>query len=198
MKTVQREYSSIFEEKRSIFRAHIVPYRSFDDTRKRLIHEHPKANHIVYAFRHLDELGRIEEGSSDDGEPKGCAGVPVLNVMRGEDLVDCAVLVVRYFGGVKLGTGGMARAYSSSALSVVEEAKLEKYIRMYELSFACDYSLVQMVEYRLRRLEIETLQRSFRASDVLWRVSGSRDSLDDFVTECDRVNIDIEVVEDME
>jgi putative IMPACT (imprinted ancient) family translation regulator len=69
---------------------------------------------------------------------------------------------------------------------------------MYELSFACDYSLVQMVEYRLRRLEIETLQRSFRASDVLWRVSGSRDSLDDFVTECDRVNIDIEVVEDME
>jgi len=65
---------------------------------------HPKARHIVYAYRELNEFEQIVENSSDDGEPKGSSGVPVLNVLRGEDFINVAILVVRYFGGIKLGT----------------------------------------------------------------------------------------------
>jgi len=74
--------------------------------------EHPKARHIVYAYRELNEFNQIIENSSDDGEPKGSSGVPVLNVLRGEEFINVAILVVRYFGGIKLGIGGLVRAYT--------------------------------------------------------------------------------------
>ncbi len=65
--------------------------------------EHPKAVHFVYAYRTLNEYNQIIEDKSDDGEPKGTSGIPSLNVLRGYDLVNTAVITVRYFGGTKLG-----------------------------------------------------------------------------------------------
>ncbi len=81
----------------------------------------------MYAIRYLNEYNQIVENSSDDGEPKGCAGVPALNILRGKDLINCAVLIVRYFGGIKLGTGGMARAYALSVKEVIEISDIIEY-----------------------------------------------------------------------
>ncbi|HSR74465.1 MAG TPA: YigZ family protein, partial [Sulfurovum sp.] len=83
-----------------------MPIADFEGLQSKLKVEHPKANHVVYALRYLNEFDQVVENFSDDGEPKGCAGTPALNVLRGEGLVNCAVLIVRYFGGIKLGTGG--------------------------------------------------------------------------------------------
>ena len=75
--------------------------------------EHPLATHVCYAFV-ADRPGNLMR-FSDDGEPQGTAGMPILGVLRARKLFECAVAVVRYFGGVKLGAGGLTRAYSGCA-----------------------------------------------------------------------------------
>jgi len=90
MQTINEAYTYTTEVNRSKFIAYLIPIKEYEDVQKRLKREHPKANHIVYALRYLNKFDQIVENSSDDGEPKGCAGVPSLNVLRGEELVDCA------------------------------------------------------------------------------------------------------------
>ncbi|MGQ9848788.1 MAG: YigZ family protein [Aggregatilineaceae bacterium] len=91
--------------------------------------EMPDATHHVYAFK-IGFGGSVTEGMSDDGEPSGTAGPPVLAVLRGSDIGDVVVVVTRYFGGTKLGTGGLVRAYSGAARQVLAalptELKIEK------------------------------------------------------------------------
>ena len=84
--------------------------------------KHPKARHHVYAYRYLNEYEQIVENSSDDGEPKGTSGKPSLHVLAGHELINTAVIIVRYFGGIKLGTGGLVRAYSDAVNSVINNA----------------------------------------------------------------------------
>lgn len=74
---------------------------------ERLKAEHPKAAHVVWALRERNGYGQIVENQSDDGEPKGTSGQPSLNALRGAQLVNAGALIVRYFGGIKLGTGGL-------------------------------------------------------------------------------------------
>ena len=127
MRTLQSSAEALTEVNRSKFITYLVPIGEFDGLQERLKAQNPKANHVVYALRYLNEYDQVVENSSDDGEPKGCAGVPVLNVLRGEDVINCAVLIVRYFGGIKLGTGGMARAYADAVKNVLGEAALVPY-----------------------------------------------------------------------
>ncbi len=124
MQTLHKIATAIYEIKRSKFIAHLAPISDFATLREQLKVEHPKASHIVYATRELNAQDQIVENSSDDGEPRGVAGVPTLNVLRGNELINVGLLTVRYFGGIKLGTGGMVRAYGSAAREVVSVAEL--------------------------------------------------------------------------
>ena len=170
MKVVKESFSSQIEVKKSIFIAHLVPFSKFNSTKEQLKLKHKKANHIVWAYRKINQFNQIEEGSSDDGEPKGCAGVPALNVLRGEELVDVGVLIVRYFGGIKLGTGGMARAYSQATKSVIEVAKLKPYQKIESFEFESSYKALREIEYHLKSLNILEVSRDFQADRVKWRV----------------------------
>jgi uncharacterized YigZ family protein len=82
--------------------------------------EHPKARHWCYAF--CAGVNPVTERCSDDGEPTGTAGAPIMNAIRGEGLSDTICIVVRYFGGIKLGTGGLIRAYGNAAKQVLRES----------------------------------------------------------------------------
>ncbi|KZZ42543.1 hypothetical protein A3759_01670 [Thalassolituus sp. HI0120] len=111
----------LFEEKRSRFISELFPVNDEQAVKNRikaLKNSHPKASHVCSAYR-LRKNGKIIEGFSDDGEPSGTAGMPMLKTMRHRNLVNCTVLVTRYFGGTKLGTGGLQRAYSHSASEVI-------------------------------------------------------------------------------
>jgi putative IMPACT (imprinted ancient) family translation regulator len=90
------------EVKKSIFISYLTPISEFETVLKTLKKEHPKASHIIWAYRKLNNLEQIEENSNDDGEPKGCAGTPTLNILRGNEIINTALLTVRYFGGTKL------------------------------------------------------------------------------------------------
>lgn len=114
-----------FIDRRSRFIAEIRTFTGASGVKpliNQLRKKHKKARHVVYAFRE-DKNGRIDEGYSDDREPRGTAGKPVLFMMRGEELSGYIITVVRYFGGTKLGTGGLVKAYTAAAKGAVNQLK---------------------------------------------------------------------------
>jgi len=180
VQTVERYYESSTEVKRSKFITYLIPISQNDGLQEKLKAENPKASHVVYALRYLNEYDQIVENSSDDGEPKGCAGTPALNVLRGEALINCAVLIVRYFGGIKLGTGGMARAYALAVKDVLQEAVLIPYEKEIEHLFETSYSDVDKTLYRLKQLGIVQYERDFGIDGVDWKISGSEEKINTF------------------
>ena len=153
MQSIQESYTYTTEVNRSKFITYLVPISEYEGLQEKLKLENPKANHVVYALRYLNEYNQIVENSSDDGEPKGCAGVPALNVLRGEELINCAVLIVRYFGGIKLGTGGMARAYALAVKNVLPVAELILYEKQTSYIFKTTYSEVDKTVYTLKNID---------------------------------------------
>jgi len=178
MQTVKQSYVHTTEVNRSKFIAHLVPIDAYNGLQEDLQREHPKANHVVYALRYLNEFDQVVENSSDDGEPKGCAGIPALNVLRGEALINCAVLIVRYFGGIKLGTGGMARAYALAVKNVIKEAEFVEYVKELIYRFDTAYSEVDKTLYLLRQLDIVKFDRHFDIDRVHWEVKASQEKID--------------------
>jgi len=180
MNTVKTAYTTTTEVNRSKFITYLIPFCEYEGLWEKLKREHPKANHVVYAVRYLNAFDQIVENSSDDGEPKGCAGIPALNVLRGEGLINCAVLIVRYFGGIKLGTGGMARAYALAVKEVLEGADLLFYEKEVEYTFETSYSAIDKTLYRLKQLNITQYEREFGVERVEWKIKGSEESINAF------------------
>ncbi len=180
MKTLENSFKSLTVVNRSKFITYLVPISEYEGLQAKLKAVHPKANHVVYALRYLNEYEQIVENSSDDGEPKGCAGTPSLNVLRGEELINCAVLIVRYFGGIKLGTGGMARAYALAVKDVLNESVLIAYEKQIEYVFKSSYSDVDKTLYRLKQLGIVRYERDFGIDEVKWKISGSEEKISQF------------------
>jgi uncharacterized YigZ family protein len=161
LKFVQKEFSSTFEEKKSKFIAYLMPYDKFDDVMKKVKTEHPKARHYVYAYRYLNEFEQIVENSSDDGEPKGTSGKPSLTVLAGNELINSAVIIVRYFGGVKLGTGGLVRAYGDSVNEVIKISEFKEYKKLLTKTLVCDYNELSILEYLLNQENINIKNKEF-------------------------------------
>jgi len=180
VQSITQSYESLTEVKRSKFLTKLIPISEFPGYQEKLKKEHPKANHVVYATRTLNVYEQMVENSSDDGEPKGCAGVPALNVLRGKELVECAVLIVRYFGGIKLGTGGMARAYALAVKDVLAKAELTLYEKEIEYCFQTSYSDVEKTLYQLKQLGICSYEREFGIENVAWVIKGSEEKIEKF------------------
>ncbi len=174
---VKEETTKTFEEKKSKFIAFLTSFDEFDSLMKRLREEHPKARHFVYAYRYLNEFDQVVENCSDDGEPKGTSGKPTLNVLAGNELINSAVIIVRYFGGVKLGTGGLVRAYSDSANAVINISTLHKYKKLQTVFLTLEYSLLSKVEYILTNHEIKIINKQFE-SDVVLSLSLTQEQLE--------------------
>ena len=106
--------------------------------------EHPGATHVVHAFSLGPPKSRLF-GQSDDGEPKGTAGRPVRAVLDGRGVTNALLAVVRYFGGTKLGTGGLVRAYGETAGNVLDGARLEELRRICTARVSVDYAAYEAV-----------------------------------------------------
>lgn len=117
--------------------------------------KHRDATHNVPAYV-LGENNEVQR-CNDDGEPSGTAGVPVLEVIRKENLRDVAVVVTRYFGGIKLGTGGLVRAYTKGAKIALEAAGMIQQVLYQVMTLSVDYTLLGMLQnqLRLQRYEVK-------------------------------------------
>lgn len=173
MKFVQKEFSFTLEEKKSKFIAFLTPYSQFNELMQRLRAEHPKARHFVYAYRYLNEFDQIVENSSDDGEPRGTSGRPSLAVINGAGIINSAVIIVRYFGGVKLGTGGLVKAYGSSVNEVLEIAELFEYKKLITKTLVCEYKDLSQLEYILEQNNIKIANKDF-TTDVHLEIKASQ------------------------
>jgi len=181
MNCIENEVNTQIEVKKSKFISFLVPIDGFKKLHLKLKEQHTKANHIVWAYRELNQYKQIVENSSDDGEPKGAAGVPTLNAMRGAKLINCAILTVRYFGGIKLGVGGMARAYGAAANEVINSAELLPYKELVTHIIEVSYSKQRELEYNLKKLEIEKINREFLGDKVIYTLQTTQDKIDKLV-----------------
>ncbi|MEP3048752.1 MAG: YigZ family protein [Roseibium sp.] len=176
-KTITQEFEGYLEDRKSRFLAHLVPFELFDQRLEELRKEHRKANHIVTAHRRLLEDDRVDESGKDDGEPAGTSGMPTLRVLQGAELINCAVLVVRYFGGTKLGGGGLARAYSGAAQDAISNADLVQFQKVSHKTVSADFAASSELERQIETLGLSVLARNYTESGVDLTIEGPEDDL---------------------
>ncbi|MFT6206318.1 MAG: putative YigZ family protein [Colwellia sp.] len=155
---------------RSRFICYISPCTSHEQAKKQLKKcqkNHPQASHHCYAFL----TGRPEDsqgyGFSDDGEPSGTAGRPMLSVLQGNDVGELCAIVVRYFGGTKLGTGGLQRAYGGSVRQALSLLRTSTKVPMVEQWLISDYHQINDVLYVVEQAKGEVIKQDFTAQIAL-------------------------------
>lgn len=149
-KTILNNVSSEIVEKKSKFICNVYHIESVEEAEKILADVRKKyhdARHNCFAYRIAD--GDLSK-SSDDGEPSGTAGVPMLNILTGRGLSNILVVVTRYFGGILLGTGGLVRAYSLATTSSLDNAELIEEEIGLMASFWIDYKDLDEVKYQMK------------------------------------------------
>lgn len=170
------------EEKRSRFITEILPCSDETEIKQRIAELkalHPKASHVCSAFR-IFANEQIKEGFSDDGEPSGTAGMPMLKTLRHKDLINCATLITRYFGGTKLGTGGLQRAYSqatSDAIQTLTENDFSELIARSELCIHCSFSRENELRHILLQNSASILSSEYEWDGVRTTFSVNRDQV---------------------
>lgn len=127
---------------------------------KKLYLEHPNASHIAYAYRLKTDHGLLYR-FHDAGEPTGTAGKPIFQHLEGKELINLLIAVIRYFGGVKLGAGGLTRAYGNTAKQAIEAAEISAYVERVNVALSLDYSRIQPLEYALKKWEGKIVKQDY-------------------------------------
>lgn len=164
MKIPIQSLETNLEVKKSKFvsRIHYVETRSeAQDIISDAKQSHPQSNHVVYAFVIGDERSEIL-GMSDDGEPKGTSGRPTMEVLRGSGIRNALLTTVRYFGGTKLGTGGLVKAYTRAAQLAVESCTVEEKKEKKHLKLELSYGEFEELTRRMKGLAAEMVNTEFR------------------------------------
>lgn len=168
--TLKGEGTGVFEEKRSEFigvAAHIDCEKDAQELIKRIKAKHHDARHNVFAY--VCNSGNVQR-YSDDGEPQGTAGIPVLDVIRKSGLDDVCIVVTRYFGGILLGAGGLVRAYTAAAKIAVDEAGIVTYEKYTEFRIVLNYSDYQKILAKLPSFNAKIDDTDF-GSDVTLKIA---------------------------
>ena len=170
-RTIKEFNSDEYIVKRSRFIGYAKPVTTVDEANSFIAEiksKHWDATHNVYAY--ILREGGVKR-YSDDGEPQGTAGVPVLDVLEKENLVDVCVVVTRYFGGILLGGGGLVRAYSHSAKIGVDSAKIITMAHCVDLAVECDYTFYGKLTDFLSREETVILDTEYTDNvKVIFRI----------------------------
>lgn len=177
MVTVDSIFTDTIEIKQSKFLAYLMPMAFYEQEMKSLREKHPKAVHFVSAYRTLNEFDQIVEYSGDDGEPKGTSGKPTLSVLQGHECINTAIITVRYFGGTKLGPGGLVRAYAEAANAAVTLAHLREYEKLFQHQVQCAYSILSKLEYEAAQQSISILHKEFIVNGAVVKLEGTRERL---------------------
>lgn len=155
MRTILKEINNEIIINKSRFITIISPILNISDVKKKLDEVKQKykdATHLCYGY-----IVDFSQKCFDDGEPGGTAGMPILNVLKSNDLTNIICIVVRYFGGIKLGAGGLVRAYSSSASEALKKCEFGIIESGYKITLELDYNNIKNVDYILKDIDIHKL-----------------------------------------
>jgi uncharacterized YigZ family protein len=160
--TIQQATESLFKEKGSKFIAFAYPIANEQDIKEKLEElrkEYYDATHHCYAYI----LGKEKKNlrANDDGEPNGTAGLPILGQIKSKNLTNVLVVVVRYFGGTKLGASGLVSAYKTAAMQVLEQAQVIEQIVTQTLSFHFDYLQMNIVMKFVKDNHLKIIHQNF-------------------------------------
>ena len=148
-KTVYENKTFTLIEKKSKFISniyHVETRQQAEDIIKEVRKKYSDARHNCYAYSILDKTTNITK-SSDDGEPSGTAGIPILNVILNKKIYNVLIIVTRYFGGILLGTGGLVRAYTNSAVEVINNSHIVHMEKGVQLKFSTNYNDFSKIKY---------------------------------------------------
>ena len=169
--TIKNNITSEVIEKKSKFIANVIYVENTEEVEK-IIKEYKKkyfdARHNCIAYRILEE-SQIIEKSSDDGEPSGTAGAPMLNVLQKNNLINVLVIVTRYFGGILLGTGGLVRAYSDSLIKAIEKSNIVQKCEGEELEVILDYNVFENFKYYCKKNNINIIKSNY-SENIICRI----------------------------
>ena len=138
----------------------------FLDRIRELQMDHHSANHIAFAYRIKTSNG-IDDYFNDAGEPSGTAGRPLLNILQNQNLINTCLAVVRYYGGVNLGTGGLARAYSKAAMMAIDHADFKDFIKLNYYKIILEYNMLDNLNDKLLKENAEIIDKHFEENIVL-------------------------------
>ncbi|MHA5112207.1 YigZ family protein [Oenococcus oeni] len=161
--TVRQNSTKELIIKKSRFIADIYPLKEEQEAKKIIENvrkKNPNANHVVFAY--TVGLNREIQRMSDNGEPVGTAGKPVLDAITKNNLINVLITVTRYFGGIKLGAGGLIRAYSQSASQTIENAQLATLVNYDRLQLIFDYSLIDKLKYFIEKQKAVVMETNYQ------------------------------------
>ena len=167
--TILNDETAEIVEKKSKFIANLIYVESIEDAEnkiKEIKKKYHDARHNCVAYR-VSEGGQIVEKSSDDGEPSGTAGGPMLNILQKNNLCNLVVIVTRYFGGILLGTGGLVRAYSEATQQVIEKSTQIMKVQGVEIEVGLDYSNLEIFKYYCKNNEINIKDTNYFENIIL-------------------------------
>lgn len=162
-KTIEKEEEAVVVEKKSKFIASIFYVSSIEEAERKIEgikKTNHDARHNCYAYR-IIESKRIIEKQSDDGEPQGTAGAPILSILKHKNLENVLVIVTRYFGGILLGTGGLVKAYSQATEDVLKKANIIEKEKGYVIEVIAGYDIQKELEYILEKNKIKVISKEY-------------------------------------
>jgi uncharacterized YigZ family protein len=183
---IPTEYFQIEDEiKKSKFITHITHTTTLEQSKEfiaQIKSEHPTASHNCWAFNYGIAGDSARVGMSDDGEPQGTAGKPMLNALMHSDIGEITVVITRYFGGTKLGAGGLVRAYSAMTVLGLENAPTILKIEKDTLLLQTDYNYITVLKRLFEEFSVEIENESF-TDKVEYLLKLPKDKSDSFISQ---------------
>lgn len=164
MKYIIKEGNGIYKEKNSKFISicfSISNIIEFNEKLSKIKEIHKNATHFTFALRILDKNGNLYEKFSDNNEPYGTAGIPMLNLLKTNLIVNSAIITVRYFGGIKLGKSNLLKAYLNSSNLALNDATIEELIEKEEYNIEFPYNCYETLNHIFEENQIEINQKRF-------------------------------------
>ncbi len=186
MKTIKNDVTNEIIIKNSRFITKLIKINQIDDINKilnQIKDEYKDATHYCYAYI-IDNVKRF----NDNGEPSGTAGMPILNVLEKHELNYVLCVVIRYFGGIKLGAGGLVRAYSKSTSEAIDKIELVELVDGYEITIEFDYDNVKKIDYILKDSTI--INKQFN-KNIKYTINITKDEFDKIKDILNNYNLEI-------
>ena len=193
LKTIKENVEAEITEKKSKFIANIMYVQSVEEAENylnQIMKKHYDAKHHCYAYSIMTNEGIVNR-ASDDGEPSGTAGAPILNIINKNELINVLVVVTRYFGGILLGTGGLVKAYSESTLKALEISEFVAQERGCEASLEINYNDFEKFKFYCKKNQINIINTKYDEK-ILCNIELSNEEIEKILNNLQELSFKIE------